>query len=142
MNCQWIICASWRTAVRAEDENAYLLGEVWEDASNKVSYGEMRCYCLGDTLDGVMNYPLRKAALAFLMGKISASRFKRHMDCLYENYPAPFASALLNVMGSHDRVRTLNVLAGVDRRGPPALAAGPRSVERAPARAWQTSGSS
>ena len=103
-----------RTAVRAEDENAYLLGEVWEDASNKVSYGEMRCYCLGDTLDGVMNYPLRKAALAFLMGKISASRFKRHMDCLYENYPAPFASALLNVMGSHDRVRTLNVLAGVD----------------------------
>ena len=103
-----------RENARREREDAFVLGEVWEDASNKVSYGEMRCYCLGDTLDGVMNYPLREAALDFLTGKIPSEAFKRRMDSLYENYPAPFAQALLNLMGSHDRARVLNVLCGAD----------------------------
>ncbi len=46
-----------RFAVKAEKEDAAILGEVWEDASNKVAYGQMRSYVLGDTLDSVMNYP-------------------------------------------------------------------------------------
>ena len=46
-----------RQAVLAENEDAVLLGEVWEDASNKVAYGHMRSYVLGDTVDSVMNYP-------------------------------------------------------------------------------------
>ncbi len=103
-----------RRAVREAKSDGLVIGEVWEDASNKISYGRMRCYCLGDTLDGVMNYPLREAAIAFLTGKIDAAAFKRRMDSLYENYPAPFARSLLNVLGSHDRPRVLNVLAGVD----------------------------
>ena len=103
-----------RENVRAQRKDAFILGEVWEDASNKISYGQMRCYCLGDTLDGVMNYPLREAALEFLTGRIPAGAFKRRMDSLYENYPAPFAQGLLNLLGSHDRARVLNVLAGAD----------------------------
>lgn len=91
-----------------------VIGEVWEDASNKVSYGEMRCYCLGDTLDGVMNYPLREAAIGYLTGTMDAHGFKRQMDSLYENYPMPFAQSLMNLLGSHDRARALNVLSGAD----------------------------
>ena len=64
-----------RTAVRAQDDQAVLLGEVWEDASNKVSYGAQRCYCLGDTLDSVMNYPLREAAIGFVTGTLDAYAF-------------------------------------------------------------------
>ncbi len=106
--------AQLRKSVKAAREDAIVIGEVWEDASNKVSYGDMRCYCLGDTLDGVMNYPLREAAIEFLTGRTGAHAFKRRMDSLYENYPAPFAGALLNVLGTHDRPRILNVLACVD----------------------------
>lgn len=103
-----------RAAAREADPDAFVLGEVWEDASHKVSYGEMRCYCLGDTLDGVMNYPLREAALDYLTFRTPASAFVRRMESLYENYPAPFARGLMNLMGSHDRPRTLNVLCGAD----------------------------
>ena len=48
-----------RLAVKAEKPDAYILGEVWEDASNKISYGERRRYLRGAQLDSVMNYPLR-----------------------------------------------------------------------------------
>ena len=101
-----------RTSVKAENEDAVLLGEVWEDASNKVAYEQMRCYCLGDTLDSVMNYPLREAALAFVKGEMDAYSFVRHIESLRENYPVPFFYSLMNLMGSHDRARVLNVLAG------------------------------
>lgn len=101
-----------RTSVKTEKSDAVVLGEVWEDASNKVSYGQMRCYCLGDTLDSVMNYPLREAALAFVKGEINAYDFTRRIESLRENYPIPFFYSLMNLMGSHDRERVLNVLAG------------------------------
>lgn len=101
-----------RTAVHAENPHAALLGEVWEDASNKVSYGVQRCYCLGDTLDTVMNYPLREAAIGFVCGQLDAFAFCRRIDSLRENYPLPFFYSLMNLMGSHDRARLLNVLAG------------------------------
>lgn len=101
-----------RQGVKTEKEDAILLGEVWEDASNKVSYGQMRCYCLGDTLDSVMNYPLRDAALCFIRGDISAFDFVRRIESLRENYPQPFFYSLMNLMGSHDRPRVLNELAG------------------------------
>ena len=101
-----------RTAVRTQDAQAALLGEVWEDASNKVAYGAQRCYCLGDTLDSVMNYPLREAAIGFVTGALDAYAFCRRVESLRENYPLPFFYSLMNLMGSHDRARLLNVLAG------------------------------
>ena len=94
-----------RTAVKTENRNAALLGEVWEDASNKVSYGEMRCYCTGDTLDSVMNYPIRDMSIAFIRGDIDAYAFVRRLESLRENYPLPFFYSLMNLMGSHDRPR-------------------------------------
>ena len=103
-----------RREVKSVDKEAAVLGEVWEDASHKISYGKMRSYVLGDTLDSVMNYPLREALVAFLMGRKNAGAIVRELSALMQNYPKPFLYALMNLMGSHDRPRILNVLAGND----------------------------
>lgn len=42
-----------------------LLGEVWEDASRKESYGKLREYLQGEEMDSVMNYPFHKITSKF-----------------------------------------------------------------------------
>ena len=103
-----------RRQVKDVSGDAAVLGEVWEDASHKVAYGQMRSYVLGDTLDSVMNYPLRDALIAFLMAQKDATAVAKELSSLAQNYPKPFLYALMNLMGSHDRPRILNVLAGND----------------------------
>ncbi|NLG24729.1 MAG: glycoside hydrolase family 13 protein [Clostridiales bacterium] len=103
-----------RRRVKQTDPGAALIGEVWEDASNKVAYGELRSYCLGDTLDGAMNYPLRTALFSFMLGHIDAPALCRALDSLRENYAPQFLAASMNLLGSHDRPRAINVLAGAD----------------------------
>lgn len=103
-----------RREVKATRPDAAVLGEVWEDASHKVAYNQLRSYVLGDTLDSVMNYPLRDALIDFLLGRKSAPAVARELSALVQNYPKPFLYALMNLMGSHDRPRILNVLAGND----------------------------
>ena len=106
-----------RKAIKQADPDSVLLGEVWEDASNKVSYGTPRSYVLGDTLDSVMNYPLRRGVIDFFNGTIDAYALRRIILHQQEVYPAPFYYALMNLLGSHDRVRILNALCGYDRAG-------------------------
>ena len=103
-----------RTAVKAQEEDAVLLGEVWEDASNKVAYGQMRSYVLGDSLDSVMNYPLRDVLIRFLTHEIPAQQVVREIRALQENYPLPFFYSLMNLLGSHDRARVHNLLVKQD----------------------------
>ena len=64
-------------AVKAEQPDALILGEVWEDASNKSAYGVRRRYLLGRQLDTVMNYPFRDAILGFLLGRTRAALPRR-----------------------------------------------------------------
>ena len=99
-----------RQSARTEKPDAAVLGEVWEDASHKVSYGEMRSYCLGDTLDSVMNYPLRSAVIDWLLFRSDAYRLCRVIESQQENYAPPFYYSLMNLMGSHDRPRVLSLL--------------------------------
>ena len=111
------LLADMRAAVKGANPEGALLGEVWEDASNKVAYGQPRSYCLGDTLDSVMNYPLRRAVIDFFTGKATAKELARLILHQREVYPAPFWYALMNLLGSHDRVRALNAFAGLDHEG-------------------------
>ena len=56
-------------AAMEKQENAkdlVLIGEVWEDASNKIAYSARREYLLGDELHGVMNYPFKDAIIKYL----------------------------------------------------------------------------
>ncbi len=99
-----------KAAALAEKPDALLIGEVWEDATNKHAYGRLRKYFQGDELDGTMNYPLRHAILDFLTLRATASEAVNLMEQLCENYPAePFLSCL-NLLGSHDRIRLLTIL--------------------------------
>ncbi len=103
-----------RTAAKAERADCTVLGEVWEDASRKMVWGETRCYCAGDTLDSVMNYPLRTALLDFFTFKATAGQLARLILSQQENYSPPFYYSVMNILGSHDRPRAINVLAGRD----------------------------
>ena len=111
------LLARMRHAVKTQNPEGTLIGEVWEDASNKVSYGHPRSYCLGDTLDSVMNYPLRRAVIDFFTHRILAQELVRVILHQREVYPAPFLYAQMNLLDSHDRVRALNAFAGYDREG-------------------------
>ncbi|SKA75605.1 4-alpha-glucanotransferase [Caloramator quimbayensis] len=99
-----------RRAVKDVDSDAVIIGEVWEDASNKESYGKKREYLLGHELDSVMNYPFRNMVIDYILYKKSAKDFKRRILSLYENYPKESFFSLLNLLGSHDVIRILTVL--------------------------------
>lgn len=101
-----------KAAAVAERPDALVLGEVWEDASNKVSYGKLRRYLLGDELDSAMNYPFRDLVLGFLLGTMTAAEAAEAIDALAENYPPEALTCALNLLGSHDRPRIVSVLGG------------------------------
>ena len=86
-----------------------VLGEVWEDGSNKIAYGVRRKHLLGGHLDGLMNYPFRTATLDYLLGG-DAAAFRTALETLQEHYP-PFAfHNAMNFLGTHDTPRILTVL--------------------------------
>lgn len=100
-----------RTAVEETNPDALLLGEVWEDASNKISYSQRRKYLLGRELHGVMNYPFRTALLNYLLGG-GAENFREATETLRENYPPSAFYSAMNFLGTHDTPRILTVLGG------------------------------
>lgn len=97
-------------AAKAEKPDALVLGEVWEDASNKQSYGEKRRYLFGEELDGVMNYPFSDTAQAFMLGKLNAETMAARFISQLENYPPDALVNNLNLVGTHDTARVLTVL--------------------------------
>nr|QGT51010.1 hypothetical protein Firmicute1046_0860 [uncultured Firmicutes bacterium] len=99
-----------RREVKSADENAVVIGEVWEDASNKESYSVLRRYLLGKELDSVMNYPWKDAVIAFLLDQIPAEALNRRLESLRENYPKEVFYSLMNIAGTHDTMRIKNVL--------------------------------
>ncbi|MBE7016383.1 MAG: glycoside hydrolase family 13 protein, partial [Ruminococcaceae bacterium] len=99
-----------RKEVKKTKKDAVIIGEVWEDASNKVAYGESRQYFMGEELDSVMNYPLKNAMLDFACGTASAEEFNARIMSLKENYPKECFYSLFNFLSSHDTVRVLTAL--------------------------------
>ena len=99
-----------RQVVREENPQAILLGEVWEDASHKVSYGKLRTYFTEPELDAVTNYPFRDAVTGFLLGQRDAAAVRRSMMGLYENYPRAQFLSLMNMTGTHDTLRLMTLL--------------------------------
>ncbi|ADU27515.1 glycoside hydrolase family 13 protein [Ethanoligenens harbinense] len=102
--------------VKATDPDGVVLGEVWEDASTKIAYGQRRQYLLGRQLDGVMNYPFREAIIAFLHGG-DADTLHFLVTQIVENYPAPAMRVTMNLLDSHDTERILTALAGENGEG-------------------------
>lgn len=100
-----------RKAVKEEKADGLVLGEVWEDASNKSSYGRLRRYLLGKQLDSVMNYPFAGAVIDFIRDA-NAELFASRVMSIVENYPKEVLDVLMNHLSTHDTMRAITALAG------------------------------
>ena len=98
-----------RQAMDETKPGCLLLGEVWEDGSNKIAYSQRRKYLLGGETHCLMNYPFRTAALCYLRGG-DAADFRESMETIRENYPAPAFQSAMNFLGTHDTPRVLSLL--------------------------------
>ena len=98
-----------RQAMDETKPGCLLLGEVWEDGSNKIAYSQRRRYLLGGETHCLMNYPFRTAALCYLRGG-DAADFRESMETIRENYPAPAFQSAMNFLGTHDTPRVLSLL--------------------------------
>ena len=98
-----------RKVVKETKPDGAIIGEVWEDASTKVSYGQRRRYLEGEQLDSVMNYPLRKAIIRFLKEDQDATAFASTIEVLWRNYPETVFYGLMNFLGTHDTPRIFSI---------------------------------
>ena len=96
--------------VKEVKPDALVLGEVWEDASNKIAYDRRRTYFTNAELDSVMNYPFRTAILNFMRGSDSGSNLKEAVLSVAENYPPEVVLCNMNLLGTHDTPRILTAL--------------------------------
>ena len=96
--------------VKALKPDALVLGEVWEDASNKKAYGKRRTYFTNAELDSVMNYPFRTAIVNFMRGWDSGRGLRDTVLSIVENYPPEVVAANMNLLGTHDTPRILTAL--------------------------------
>ena len=87
-----------------------LLGEVWEDASNKISYGKLREYFQGKELQSTMNYDMLKSLVGFMKGYITNDDLVKTIMRQMENYPTEYFYSNFNLISSHDRTRILTLL--------------------------------
>ena len=100
-----------RMTVKSASSDAVIIGEVWEDASNKIAYSERRRYLQGAELDSVMNYPLKDAIIGYVQtGK--TSQLRETLFMLMDNYPKETLDVLMNILGTHDTQRILTVFGG------------------------------
>ena len=100
----------WRLDVADELPDAFLIGEVWEDASNKIAYDCRRRYFTDRQLDSVMNYPWQKAILRYVRGEDGGEALGEQIMTIAENYPPDVLSAVMNILSTHDTARALTAL--------------------------------
>ena len=96
--------------MRQINPDALLIGEVWEDASNKIAYGVRRRYFIDGMLDSVMNYPFRTAIINFIRGWDGGPGLKNAILTIAENYPPQVFQCNMNLLGTHDTARILTAL--------------------------------
>ncbi len=100
---------NFRKNLKKINPDALLIGEVWEDATTKESYGVKRRYLLGKQLDSVMNYPFKNAILDYALGG-SGVDFINSVTDILENYPKPAIDTLMNFISTHDTMRAVTAL--------------------------------
>lgn len=97
------------SAITEEYKNPLIVGEVWEDASIKISYNNRRKYFLGDQLNSVTNYPVREGIINFVKhGKTEELVYALYT--ILDQYPREVQNSLMNVLGTHDTARIRTVL--------------------------------
>jgi glycosidase len=88
-----------------------IIGEVWENAADKIAYGKRRRYFRGGQLDGVMNYPVRRGVISFVRDGNAAALCAALRE-IWGSYPPCVSHSLMNLLSTHDTERILTVLGG------------------------------
>ena len=97
------------SAVKKINPKGFVVGEVWEDASSKISYDERKEYFLGGNLDSVTNYPMKNAILDYVKyGNVNS--FVNTINLILDQYPKSIQDNLMNFLDSHDTIRALTYL--------------------------------
>ena len=99
-------------SIKNHNPNNILIGEVWEDASNKIAYSNRRHYFNGHQLDSVMNYPFKNAIIEYVLSK-DVSYIKNTLRSIVNNYPKHVLDSLMNIISTHDTVRIITALNNV-----------------------------
>lgn len=97
-------------AVKEVNPDTVVIGEVWEDASNKVAYSVQKSYFSKPELDAVMNYPFRDNMVKFLLGGCDAFYLKTAFMTQLENYPKRDFMGNFNMLSTHDIARIFTVV--------------------------------
>ncbi|WP_138495098.1 alpha-glycosidase [Paenibacillus pinistramenti] len=93
-----------RQRVKAVNPDAYILGEIWHEASP---------WLQGDQFDAVMNYPFTDAVLDFVVrGTLDARQFTEAIGRQLSRYPRQASEAAFNLLDSHDTPRLLTLCEG------------------------------
>ncbi|MBR4033487.1 MAG: hypothetical protein IKJ04_01645, partial [Clostridia bacterium] len=103
-----------RERIHSVNPESVLIGEVWENAADKIAYGKRRSYFRGAQLDSVMNYPTRKALLEFAEFG-DAEALAAALTDLYSSYPKCVSASLMNLIGTHDTARVLTILGNAQK---------------------------
>ncbi len=101
-----------RRRVKTENPDAYILGEIWEEPTARISYGHYRDFLFGRTHDAVMGYTFRTHVIDFLKGNTNAKDLRYGFDHLCTVTPIESLYSQMNLLGSHDTKRIITQLAG------------------------------
>ena len=99
-----------REAASEARPDSVIIGEVWEDGTDKTSYGVHRSYYTKAELDSQTNYPFRKRLLDFFSGKAGSDEITGLFSMDKVNYPRDIYYSLVNMTGSHDVPRLFSCL--------------------------------
>lgn len=95
---------AFRAAVKGENPDALLIGEVWESAGHWLG---------GDMFDSTMNYDFRKHCRRFFGERsIDAAEFSGRLTNMLTRYRLQLLPAQLNLLDSHDVSRFLSLCGG------------------------------
>lgn len=102
-----------RKRVKKINRDAYIVGEIWDEPSR---------WLQGDQFDGVMNYPFRKAVMAYLFNRDSGAPQKNEIGIqefhrlLEKAFPRNRFGVQMNLLGSHDTTRIASEpMSSIDR---------------------------
>lgn len=101
----------WRTfrrAVKLQNKEAILIGEVWENAQT---------WLKGDAFDSTMNYEFRRICRDYLIGdKNNAIHLAKQLEQMRLRYPTNIVRGQLNLLDSHDVPRFMSLCKGDEKK--------------------------
>ncbi|KAB1437633.1 glycoside hydrolase family 13 protein [Candidatus Galacturonibacter soehngenii] len=99
---------AFRRAVKLQNKEAILIGEVWEDAQT---------WLKGDAFDSTMNYEFRRICRDYLIGEQKdAFRLAKQLEQMRLRYPTNIVRGQLNLLDSHDVPRFMSLCKGDERK--------------------------